>query len=95
MARQAPTGSDIPPVLDYPRQTDIFVLTTDASDICIGAVLTTAQGTVVNYTRNMPQLKGVPCHHLGGLQVAPPPGLGTFHPGNRPQAPVPVMAGVC
>ena len=38
-----------PPALDYPRRTDTFILTTDASDTGIGAVLTTAQGTVVEY----------------------------------------------
>lgn len=38
-----------PPVLDYPRKTDKFVLTTDASDVGIGAVLSTARGTVVEY----------------------------------------------
>ena len=38
-----------PPVLDYPRWTDQFVLTTDDSDIGLGAVLSTARGTVVEY----------------------------------------------
>lgn len=38
-----------PPVLDYPRRTDTFVLSTDASDTGIGAVLATARGTVVEY----------------------------------------------
>ena len=38
-----------PPALDYPRRTDTFILTTDASDTGIGAVLTTARGTVVEY----------------------------------------------
>ena len=38
-----------PPVLDYPTQNDQFVLTTDASDNGIGAILSTKQGTVVEY----------------------------------------------
>lgn len=38
-----------PPVLDYPQRTDKFVLTTDASDVGIGAVLSTARGTVVEF----------------------------------------------
>ena len=39
----------VPLALDYPRRTDTFVLTTDPSDTGIGAVLTTAQGTVIGY----------------------------------------------
>ena len=38
-----------PPALDYPRQTDTFVLTTDETDTGIGVVLTTARSTVVKY----------------------------------------------
>jgi len=38
-----------PPVLDYPTKHDTFVLTTDASDTGIGAILSTARGTVVEY----------------------------------------------
>ena len=38
-----------PPILDYPKQTDSFVLTTDASDVGLGAVLSTSRGTVVEY----------------------------------------------
>ena len=38
-----------PPILDYPKQHDTFVLTTDASDMGLGAVLSTARGTVVEY----------------------------------------------
>ena len=38
-----------PPVLDYPTQNDQFVLTTDASDNGIGAILSTKRGTVVEY----------------------------------------------
>ena len=38
-----------PPVLDYPRGSDKFTLTTDASDAGLGAVLSTARGTVVEY----------------------------------------------
>ena len=37
------------PVLDYPRQSDTFVLTTDASEHGLGAVLSTSRGTVVEY----------------------------------------------
>ena len=38
-----------PPILDYPKQHDTFVLTTDASDMGLGAVLSTTRGTVVEY----------------------------------------------
>ena len=38
-----------PPVLDYPKQTDKFVLTTDASGVGIGAILSTKRGTVVEF----------------------------------------------
>ena len=38
-----------PPILDYPKQQDTFVLTTDTSDTGLGAVLSTARGTVVEY----------------------------------------------
>ena len=38
-----------PPVLDYPTQNDQFMLTTDASDNGIGAILSTKRGTVVEY----------------------------------------------
>ena len=35
--------------LDYPRQSDTFVLTTDSSEHGLGAVLSTSRGTVVEY----------------------------------------------
>ena len=38
-----------PPILDYPQHKDTFVLTTDASDTGIGAVLSTTRGTVIEY----------------------------------------------
>ena len=38
-----------PPLLDYPLQNDQFVLSTDASDDGLGAVLSTARGTVIEY----------------------------------------------
>ena len=38
-----------PPVLDYPKQSDQFVLTTDASDVSLGAILSTKRGTVVEF----------------------------------------------
>ena len=38
-----------PPILDYFIPHDTFVLTTDASDTGLGAVLSTARGTVVEY----------------------------------------------
>ena len=38
-----------PPILDYPRQEDHFTLTTDASDVGLGAVLTTSRGTVIEF----------------------------------------------
>ena len=44
--RQALTS---PPILDYPSHDDQFVLTTDASDVGIGAILSTLRGTVIEY----------------------------------------------
>ena len=38
-----------PPILDYPRKSDTFVLTTDSSEAGLGAVLSTSRGTVVEY----------------------------------------------
>ena len=38
-----------PPILDYPRKSDTFVLTTDSSEVGLGAVLSTSKGTVVEY----------------------------------------------
>lgn len=38
-----------PPILDYPRQSDKFILTTDASYTGLGAVLSMNRGTVVKY----------------------------------------------
>ena len=38
-----------PPILDYPRKCDTFVLTTDSSEVGLGAVLSTSRGTVVEY----------------------------------------------
>ena len=38
-----------PPILDYPQHKDTFILTTDASDTGIGAVLSTIRGTVIEY----------------------------------------------
>ena len=37
------------PILDYPRQSDTFVLTTDASGHGLGAVLSTSCGTMMEY----------------------------------------------
>ena len=37
----------LPPILDYPRQGDKFILTTDASDSGLGAVLSTSRGTII------------------------------------------------
>ena len=37
------------PLLDYPTHHDHFVLTTDASDVGIGAILSTLCGTVLEY----------------------------------------------
>jgi len=39
-----------PPILDYPKRYDTFVLATDASDTGLGAVLSTARGTAVEIT---------------------------------------------
>ena len=38
-----------PPILDYPRKSDTFILTTDSSEVGLGAVLSTSRGTVVEY----------------------------------------------
>ena len=38
-----------PPILDYPTHDDHFVLTTDASDVGLGAILSTLRGIVVEY----------------------------------------------
>ena len=36
-----------PPLLDYPQKHDQFILTTDASDSGLGAVLSTTRGPVI------------------------------------------------
>ena len=38
-----------PPVIAYPKQGDAFTLTTDASDVGLGAVLSTTSGSVVEH----------------------------------------------
>ena len=38
-----------PPILDYPKRTDHFILTTDASDVGLGAVLSTSRQTVIEF----------------------------------------------
>ena len=38
-----------PQILDYPRKSDTFILTTNSSEIGLGAVLSTSRGTVVEY----------------------------------------------
>ena len=38
-----------PPVIAYPKQGDTFTLTKDASDVGLGAVLSTTNGAVVEY----------------------------------------------
>ena len=38
-----------PPILDYPTRDDHFVLTTDALDMGVGAILSTLRGIVVEY----------------------------------------------
>ena len=38
-----------PPVIVYPKSSDTFTLATDASDVGLGAVLSTANGAVVKY----------------------------------------------
>ena len=38
-----------PPILDYPRKHDHFTLTTDASDVGLGAVLSTPRNTVIEF----------------------------------------------
>ena len=39
-----------PPVIAYPKQCDTFTLTTDSSDVRLGAVLSITNGAVVEYT---------------------------------------------
>ena len=38
-----------PPILDYPQQPDHLTLTTDVSDVGLGAVLKTSRGTVIEF----------------------------------------------
>ena len=38
-----------PPILDYPQQQDHVTLTTAASDVSLGAVLTTSKGTMIEF----------------------------------------------
>jgi len=38
-----------PPILDYPKRQDHFILTTDACDVGLGAVLSTSRQTVIEY----------------------------------------------
>ena len=38
-----------PPILDYPTHDDHFVWTTDASDVGLGAILSTLRGMVIEY----------------------------------------------
>ena len=38
-----------PPVIVYPTPQDQFILTTDASDVGLGAILSTQQVTVIEY----------------------------------------------
>ena len=38
-----------PPLLDYPKLNDYFVLTTDASEVGIGAILSTRRGTTIEF----------------------------------------------
>jgi len=44
--KQAPVS---PPVIAYPTPQDKFILTTDASDVGLGAILSTEQETVIKY----------------------------------------------
>ena len=37
------------PILDYPHHHNTFLLTTDASDTGLGAVLSTTRGIVIEY----------------------------------------------
>ena len=39
----------LPPILNYPLKQDHFILTTDASDVGLGAVLSTSRQTVIEY----------------------------------------------
>jgi len=39
----------LPPILDYPKRTDHFTLTTDVSDVGLGAVLSTSRHTVIEF----------------------------------------------
>jgi len=37
------------PLLDYPKPNDLFVLTTDASEVGLGTVLSTERGTIIEF----------------------------------------------
>ena len=43
-----------PPILDYPARDNHFVLTADASDMELGAILSTPCGTVMEYASRTP-----------------------------------------
>ena len=82
-----------PPILDYPRQEDHFKLTTDASDVGLGAVLTTSRGTVIEFAsraltsaeQKYTTYERVPCNHMGYTQFLPLPTGNLFHTGDRSQ----------
>ena len=47
--RQLQQAMISPPLLDYPRSNDHFILTTDASEVGLGAVLSTQRGTIIEF----------------------------------------------
>ena len=47
--RQLQQAMISPPLLDYPRSNDHFILTTDASEVGLGAVLSTQRGTTIEF----------------------------------------------
>ena len=53
-----------PPVIVYPKPSDTFTLATDASDVGLEAVLSTANGAVVEYaSRILTKAEKKLCHH--------------------------------
>jgi len=82
-----------PPILDYPQHTDYFILTTDASDVGLGAVLSTSRQTVIEFVsraltsaeKNYTTSERVLGYRLGYTQVSPLPCRHHLHLRDRPQ----------
>jgi len=83
-----------PPILNYPKQHHTFVLTTDASDTGLGAILSIARGTVDEYasrtltkTERNYSTTEKECLGLGNSEVKALSCWHSFYHRNGPQAP--------